>query len=74
MAMVRHRCLVSLVAICMADEPLLITPLMQHGSLNDFMASVHHIKVSTAPPTPPPNPASVSTNKSSRGLYSHFCW
>ena len=44
MAMVRHPCLVSLVAICMADEPLLITPLMQHGSLNDFMASVHQIK------------------------------
>ena len=37
MAMVRHKCLVSLVAVCMAENPLLITPLMNHGSLSDYM-------------------------------------
>ena len=48
MALVRHKCLVSVVAICLADKPLLITPLMPHGSLIDYMARVHSIQVSKA--------------------------
>ncbi len=47
MAMVRHPCLVSLVAICMADEPLLITPLMLHGSIVDYMHKTHRILAKT---------------------------
>ncbi|XP_075240211.1 receptor tyrosine-protein kinase erbB-4-like isoform X2 [Convolutriloba macropyga] len=43
MAMMRHRCLVSLVAICMTDKPRLITPLMPHGSLIDYMNQHHHM-------------------------------